>query len=110
MDFRDFVTAHFSCKLDPKVYHTCEDKVEFHFHPPFPLSPNKRPIYPVNKKIHPIISRHPSPLNISPTLACIEMNSTFDDVLKLKKAIECKMYFDQHCYVTCFETPSLVRL
>ena len=36
MDFRDFVTAHFSCKLDPEVYHTCEDKVEFHFHPPFP--------------------------------------------------------------------------
>lgn len=36
MDFRDFVTAHFSSKLDPEVYHTCEDKVEFHFHPPFP--------------------------------------------------------------------------
>ena len=36
MHFRDFVTAHFSCKLDPEVYHTCEDKVEFHFHPPFP--------------------------------------------------------------------------
>ena len=33
MDFRDFITAHFSCKLDPKVYHTYEDKVEFHFHP-----------------------------------------------------------------------------
>ena len=42
MDFRDFVTAHFSCKLDPKVYHTCEDKVEFHFHPPFPLPPPPR--------------------------------------------------------------------
>ena len=43
MDFRDFVTAHFSCKLDPKVYHTCEDKVEFHFHPPFPLPPPPAP-------------------------------------------------------------------
>ena len=39
MDFRDFVTAHFSCKLDPRVYHTCEDKVEFHFHPQLPPPP-----------------------------------------------------------------------
>ena len=39
MDFRDFVTAHFSCKLDPKVYHTCEDKVEFHFSSPLPPPP-----------------------------------------------------------------------
>ena len=27
----------------------------------------------------------PSPLNINPSLSCIEMNSTFYDVLKLKK-------------------------
>ena len=25
----------------------------------------------------------------------------FCDLLKPKKAIECKMYFDQHCHVTC---------
>ena len=47
----------------------------------------------------------PPPLsNISPRLACIEMDSTFYDVLKLKTAIKFKKYFYQHWYVACFET------
>ena len=46
----------------------------------------------------------PPPPNISTPLDCIEMNSTFYDVLKLKKAIKFQKYFDQHCYVACFET------
>ena len=37
-------------------------------------------------------------------VACIEMNSTFYDVLKLKKAMKFKKYFDQLCSVACFET------
>ena len=31
------------------------------------------------------------------------MNSTFYDVLKLKKAIKFKKYFDQHVHVACFQ-------
>ena len=46
----------------------------------------------------------PPPPNISTPLDCIEMNSTFYDVLKLKKAIKFQKYFDEHCYVACFET------
>ena len=42
--------------------------------------------------------------NISPCLACIAMNSTFYEVLKPKKVIKFKKYFDQHCNVACFET------
>ena len=41
---------------------------------------------------------------ISPPLACIEMNLTFYDDLKLKKAIKFEKYFDQHCYIACSET------
>ena len=33
----------------------------------------------------------------------LEMNSIFYDVLKLKKASKFKKYFDQYCYVACFE-------
>ena len=44
------------------------------------------------------------PPNISPRLACIEMDSTFYDVLKLKTAIKFEKYFYQHWYVACFET------
>ena len=40
----------------------------------------------------------------SPPLACTEMNLTFYDVLKLRKAIKFKKYFDQECYVPCFAT------
>ena len=45
------------------------------------------------KKIHPVISPPANPPaslppNISPQLACIEMDSTFYDVLKLKTAIK----------------------
>ena len=39
-----------------------------------------------------------------PPLANNEMNSIFYDVLKLEKARIFKKYFDQHCYVVCFET------
>ena len=39
-----------------------------------------------------------------PLARCIEMNSTFYDVLELKKAIKLKKSFDQHFYVACFET------
>ena len=47
---------------------------------------------------------------ICPPLTCIEMNSTFYEVLKLKKAIKFKTYYDQHCCVACFETLFLVQL
>ena len=33
----------------------------------------------------------------------LEMNSIFYDVLKLKKATKFKNYFNQYCYVSCFE-------
>ena len=39
---------------------------------------------PLNQKIHPVIPP-PLPLNVGPPLVYIEMNSTFYDVLKLKK-------------------------
>ena len=39
---------------------------------------------PLNQKIHPVIPP-PPPLNVGPPLVYIEMNSTFYDVLKLKK-------------------------
>jgi len=45
------------------------------------------------------------PLDKSPPQACIEMNSIFYDVLmQLKKVSQFKKYFDQHCFVACFET------
>ena len=39
-----------------------------------------------------------------PLVPCIEINSTFYDVLELKKAIKLKKSFDQHFNVACFET------
>ena len=41
------------------------------------------------------------PEYISP-LACIEMNSTVYDILKLKKAIKFKKYFDQQRVCSLF--------
>ena len=41
------------------------------------------------------------PEYISP-LACIEMNSTVYDILKLKKAIKFKKYFDQQRLCSLF--------
>ena len=44
---------------------------------------------------------------MSPPLACIEINSTFYDVLKLEKEKQTTKfikYFDQHCFVAWFET------
>ena len=49
-------------------------------HPPPPPIPHLQ-TYPVNKNIHP---------GASPPPACVDMNSTFYDVLKLKKAIKFK--------------------
>ena len=46
----------------------------------------------------------PPPSENNPFLTCIEMNSTFYDVLKLKKAIQFKEDFDWDCYVAGFET------
>lgn len=51
------------------------------------------------------VCKSPPPPNISYPLANIEMNSTFYDVLKLKKANKFKKYFDKHYYEACFETP-----
>ena len=61
------------------------------------------------KKMHPVISPsgHKPP---HPPLTCIEINSLFYDVLKLKKASKCKKYYDQHCYVASFETLLFVWL
>ena len=41
---------------------------------------------------------------ISHLLVCTEMSSTFYDVLKVKKVIKFKKYFEQQFCVACFET------
>ena len=46
--------------------------------PPTYKRPHLKAYLPVNKKVHLVISTPPPPpMNISPPLVCIEMNSTF---------------------------------
>ena len=73
--------------------------------PPLKSPPIYRPNYLKTKKIHPVITA-PLPLpNVSPppsllTLKWIQLFTTFWSV---KKPIKFKKYFDQRCYVACFE-------
>ena len=60
------------------------------------LSKDSRFIKIINKILNKIFEFSSLP-DISPPLACIEINSVFYDILKLKKTSKFKKYFDRSC-------------